>query len=167
MNNIPMPAIEWIESYVKYHPAIGKFTSVKSGKEVGYIQANGYIYVRVGAKQYRANRLAWYLTHQENPDVVDHINRIKTDNRICNLRAATNHQSACNRGLTKLNSSGIKGAFWNKIARRWLAAIQVNKKNIYLGYFDTKFEAGKAYEIAAKKFHGEFASPQNDLIGKL
>lgn len=88
---------------------------------------------------------------------VDHINRNGLDNYRCNLRPATRLQNRMNCGLSKRNKSGFKGVSWHKSCNKWVAKIEINDKSIYLGLFDDKIEAAKAYNAAAKKHFGEFA----------
>lgn len=86
--------------------------------------------------------------------MVDHINRDKLDNRKSNLRMSTQSQNACNR-VWATNTSGFKGV--NQRDNKWRARIQIGKKRIHLGFFDDKIDAAKAYNDAAKFYHGEFA----------
>lgn len=95
-------------------------------------------------------------------EYVDHINGDRLDNRRSNLRICSNQENLCNKPKQLNNTSGYKGVTWRKIAKKWLAQIQVNNKTIHLGYYETKEEAALAYNIAAKKYHGEFAC-QNDI----
>lgn len=88
---------------------------------------------------------------------VDHINRDKLDNRRKNLRVCTTSQNACNIGLSKKNTSGYKGVTRFADKDKWGAQIVINQKHIFLGLFDTKEDAAKAYDDAAKKHHGIFA----------
>ena len=88
---------------------------------------------------------------------VDHISGDKLDNRRENLRAATLQQNACNRGLTKRNTSGSKGVSWYSPSQKWRAVIAVNKKYVHIGHFTDKQEAIDAYAEAANRLHGEFA----------
>jgi len=87
----------------------------------------------------------------------DHINRNRLDNRRCNLRPATDRQSQCNRGKQKNNSSGYIGVSWEKQKRKWEANIKVNRKKIFLGYYNDPKKAAKAHNLAACKYHGQFA----------
>ena len=92
--------------------------------------------------------------------VVDHINQDGMDNRSANLRPATPSQNLCNRKKRSGSKySKYKGAYWHKLNRKWAARIGINKKEIHLGYFKNEMDAARAYDEAAKKYHGEFASP--------
>jgi hypothetical protein len=95
---------------------------------------------------------------------IDHINRNGLDNRRANLRLATPSQNAAN-SKPRNPRSGYKGVWFDKRKRKYRAAIWHNNKRIHLGYFDAKIEAAKAYDAAARKHHGRFASPnfQNPL----
>jgi len=89
---------------------------------------------------------------------IDHKNRDSRDNRRANLRAATHTQNASNRvKVNKKYSSIYKGVSWNKSSKKWFAVIKSNNRRMFLGYFDDEIEAAKAYDEAARKYHGEFA----------
>jgi hypothetical protein len=88
---------------------------------------------------------------------VDHINRNRLDNRKENLRPCTNAENCRNRGKPKNNTSGYKGVFWHCKNEKWIASIGYNNRSYYLGSYNTKEDAAKAYNQAAKLYHGEFA----------
>lgn len=92
---------------------------------------------------------------------VDHINGNKLDNRKINLRVCTHAENLRNRGATKANKSGLKGAYWSKQRGKWYSEIKVGGKKKYLGVFATAEEAHKAFLMAASEFHGEFAYGAN------
>ena len=87
----------------------------------------------------------------------DHKNGDSLDNRRENLRHCTCHQNQFNMKKPKRNTSGIKGVTWDKQHGRWMAQISVNRKHIFLGYFDDLGAAGEARRIGAERLHGEFA----------
>jgi hypothetical protein len=86
---------------------------------------------------------------------MDHKNRIRHDNRIDNIREATQSQNCANK-IARCNS-GLKGVCFHKRRRKWLASLGQDYGQIYLGMFSSKWEAYKAYAKAAKRIHGEFA----------
>jgi hypothetical protein len=133
------------------------------GKRAGYNGPGRYRSITVDGVGYLEHRLLWLYVHGKFPaDQLDHINMNKSDNRIENLREATNSQNQRNRKSRK-GSDGwgrLKGAQWNHRDKRWVAQAALdNGKTTYLGSFDTEAEAHAAYCEAAKKCYGEFFNP--------
>ena len=91
---------------------------------------------------------------------VDHINHNGLNNRKANLRHATQAQNARNRrkGHRGNFHSKYKGLTWYRREKRWAVRIMVDCKSKFIGYFDNEIDAAKAYDQAAMKYHGEFAS---------
>jgi len=87
----------------------------------------------------------------------DHINCNRSDNRRCNLRICTRSQNKANAFIQANNTSGYKGIKWHGREKLWLAYIQVNGKECYLGSYKTKEDAALAYNNGAIKYFGEFA----------
>lgn len=87
---------------------------------------------------------------------IDHINGNGLDNRKENLRKVSHWQNVMNTKIGKNNTTGFKGVC--KIKDKWVSRIQFNKKKIYIGCFNNKIEAAKAYDIKAKEIFGEYAN---------
>jgi hypothetical protein len=87
---------------------------------------------------------------------VDHINGNQDDNRVENLRWATQHQQTQN---TKKHpgSNKYKGVNFVKNNNNWRVVIRVNGKQIWIGAFESEIDGAKAYNEAAIKYHGDFA----------
>jgi hypothetical protein len=140
---------------LRYDPETGDIW-----RKVGHLnQTFGYRQLKVGGRPYQEHRVAWFLHYGVWPEgMVDHINGDKSDNRIENLRLADARSNARNSRKRKNNKSGKKGVLAAENGR-WHAQIRADGQPLYLGTFDTKEEAHRAYCDAAKKHFGEFANP--------
>ena len=92
-----------------------------------------------------------------NRKQIDHINHDTLDNRKTNLRICTTQQNNMNQKLNKNNTSGFKGVFWSKGAKKWQAQIMKNGKFVHLGLFNNIKIAAQSYDNAARELFGEFA----------
>lgn len=119
---------------------------------------DGYINICINGKLYKAHRLAWLATYGELPThQIDHINKITYDNRIINLRLATQTENNCNTKIRRDNSSGYKGITFDKRTNKWRAFIHFNKKTFRLGRFSNIMDAVNVVKEKRKELHGEFA----------
>jgi len=158
---IPLPSFETVNHLLAYCPETGDLTRkvrigrLKVGAIAGYITAGGYRSVTVNGCWVQAHRLAWLLFYGVDPIAeIDHINGVKTDNRILNLRIASKAENCRNRKLHRTNSSGYKGVSWHKKLSKWQATL--NGK--YLGYFVNKEDAVACVRAARTLAHGAFAN---------
>lgn len=150
---------------LSYDPASGEFKWLASGKNTrgvgtvaGYLHPSGYRYIKIGQVRFSCQRLAWLFHTGEWPKAnMDHVNTIRSDNRIANLREATNSQNNFNSPMKPNNTSGFKGVSWSKREGKFKAQIAANGVRMVLGSFDSPEEASEAYKSAAAKLHGEFA----------
>ena len=114
----------------------------------------------ISTANYKVQYLSMHRAIMGNPKglLVDHENRNRLDNRRANLRIATHSQNQFNKGKTRRKTtSQFVGVTFVKSIGRWRAQIMLDRKNIYLSSFDSEIDAAKAYDAAAKKYHGEFA----------
>jgi len=129
------------------------FNSRFGGKRVTYENGSGYIKLRLDGKLYYAHRVAWLLFYGEWPrGEVDHINGIRDDNRIENMRVVNSEQNRKNMKLRSDSSSGVTGVSWHKQSSKWHARIKVNGRNKSLGLYDKMSDAIKARKVAEDKY---------------
>jgi HNH endonuclease/AP2 domain len=145
-----------LKQLVSYDESTGIFTSniqrgrLKKGAVAGYIKTQGHIAIHIDGNSHFAHRLAWLYAYGEFPaGQIDHINRIKTDNRISNLRIVSHQHNQQNQDKARKDSrSGLRGASKHSDGR-WQATITIGNKYKYIGLFDTAELAHAAY-IQAK-----------------
>ena len=146
-----------LRELVNYDPDTGLFTwrisrrKCRQGALAGANMPTGYRVIRLDDVLHLAHRLAWLYVHGVWPtNQIDHINGNRADNRLCNLREATNAENAQNRRKTK-GKSGLMGV--RQENSKWLAEIKFNYKVIRLGLFDTPEEAHQTYLAAKQALH--------------
>ena len=151
-----------LKAQLNYDPLTGIFTRliansprVKVGDVAGCKNVHGYLVISVNGRLYSIHRLAWLYTHGEWPkNSLDHINCIRDDNSLNNLREATNAENCQNKIKPSADSSsGLLGVSWNKAEGKWRARIKVNYKETHIGYFTDKFEARSAYLAKKIELH--------------
>lgn len=168
--------IDYLKNILDYCPATGIFTWKKraiddfsskraystfnskfAGKQCGSL-TNKYLTIRINRSLYYCHRLAWAMHYGKWPvGDVDHINMDKTDNRASNLRLASRRDNMNNLTATKANRSGFIGVYWAARERKWVSAITIDYKFIFLGHFDDPASAAMAYNVACEKANGRFS----------
>lgn len=145
-----------LRELLDYIPETGEFRwkisrgSAKCGSLAGSGNGLGYEVIRVDGKTYLSHRLAWLHTYGCWPaDELDHINGVRDDNRIANLREATHAENSQNISIRSTNTSRHTGVVWDKRRRKWQSRIMVNGAACYLGYF-TDFDKAVAARVQAK-----------------
>jgi hypothetical protein len=139
---------ERLKELLDYSPETGEFVwkiqrkRIEAGTVAGCLTQQGYWQISISDVSYRAHRLAWLYVYGEWPErglVVDHINRIPTDNRIANLRVVPHR-------VNRLNT-GAKGYYWCNTYKKWVVQLSGST----LGRFDTEEEASNAYQRAKRE----------------
>jgi len=161
---LPLPSAEELRKLFDYKPDGALYwkhcnnSQVGLDKPAGWHRRNGYCEIKIRNKSYKRNRLIWcYFNGDPGEYEVDHINRIKNDDRIENLRLATRKQNQCNRAVLQTNKAGFKGIHKDH-SGKWRAQITgPNGKTMHLGRYDTPCEASVAYTVAANFIQGDFA----------
>jgi len=122
------------------------------GDVAGSLSGNGYYVIGFKGKRWKRSRLIWFWHHGYEPEnFLDHINQIKTDDRIENLREVTNACNMRNSGNNKGNTSGVKGVYWYKRKDMWSVELHYNKKRYFLGYHNDFVDA-VFYRYATEQF---------------
>jgi len=156
-----------LKEVLHYCQETGVFTWLSTGKTAGNISPKGYQRIGINKRTYLAHRLAWLYVHGDFPCAIDHINRNKLDNRMCNLRQATQAENMLNISMNRRNTSGSTGVSWSKVANKWHAYISLNKRRLYLGLYE-KLEDAKAAYLKAKAdlhlFENTKPRTQNELV---
>lgn len=135
----------------------------KAGEVAGTVTKRGaihiYLTVNKKGKKLAGHHVAWFLHYGVWPDQqIDHHDGFPGNNKIGNLRLATNGQNPCNSRVQRNSKTGITGVFWNKRVAKFQAFIVKNNRQIHLGFF-SDLEAARAARVAAEIiYHGEFAA---------
>lgn len=167
-----LPSKEELLELLEYSPETGEFTwrarplsmfpsapkgktwnAQFAGKKAFTVRnGNGYLCGYINYVKLYAHRVAWKITNGNEPDQIDHVNGIRDDNRISNLRAATFFSNAKNTSRRVDNTSGVTGVTWVKPARKWKAFINSDRKHTIIGMFDVFEDAVKARKAAELEF---------------
>ena len=152
-----------LKNLLHYDADTGVFTWVYTRPKcpknavAGWRCKDGYTMICLDYRIYRAHRLAWLYVYGYIPEYIDHINNIKDDNRLVNLRPATKQQNAFNTKISTSNTSKVKNVSWSKSKSKWKSYIKLNGKQIHLGYTIDFFEACCMSLSAISKYHKEFS----------
>lgn len=166
------PTQERLRELLEYDPETGEFRwrvpgrsdRAKVGDVAGYLGSHGYIVICADGREFLGHKLAWVWVYGVWATAdLDHINRVRTDNRIANLRLVTPSENTFNAGLRSDNTSGYRGISWDSSRRKWCAYIAVNGKLLHLGRFASIDDAIAARQAAEVKFFGHLLAGGSSL----
>lgn len=162
-----LPTPEYLRKRLRCEPETGKlfwldcdekqqrWRTAWAGKEAfTALDRGGYKHGCIDFLKLRAHRVIWAMHYGVWPsDEIDHINGVRDDNRIGNLRVVSRHENMRNAAMHKNNTSGVCGVSWSKACCKWRAHIMVDRKQIHLGVFDDVADAVAA-RLAAEREYG-------------
>lgn len=125
------------------------WNSLHADREAFTANDKGYLTGQVDGAHYFAHRVVWAICHGRWPvGEIDHINGLKSDNRISNLREVTRKENSRNCRLHRGNTSGVTGVSFHRLTGKWAARIQADDKSKHLGLFPSIAEAAAARKAA-------------------
>lgn len=128
----------------------------RTGRRAGSPQSKGYWRIKIQDKSYFEHRLVWFYHHGVWPDVIDHLNGVRCDNRIENLRSVTVTENVQRRNIANNNTSGFKGVYYRKDRGLWKAQLQ-HAGRAYTANFNDIEDAATYYNFIAAELFGENA----------
>lgn len=162
-------AAEWFSEGKRPQAVMAKIWNKQFAGKRAFTALNGqgYLHGSFLQRNYYAHQVAWTHFHGAFPESpIDHIDQVKTNNRINNLRVVEPWENQRNLRLLKNNKSGHPGVGWVERDQRWYARVTVNDKPIHLGYFEQKEDAIAARMAANEKymFHENHGKDHSKLI---
>lgn len=152
-----------LKELLHYDPDTGIFTraAMMPGSSIGSVcgtkKQNGYVVICVDRMYFRAHRLAWFYVHGTwPPEFIDHVNHIRHDNRISNLRCVSTRQNSLNTSLRSDNALGAKNVYFDKQAGKFGVKFTENGVQKLVGHFDSEALAKAAAKDYRERAHGEF-----------
>jgi len=154
---IPKPkvTVERLREALSYDPATGRLewkvriSCHNPGEHAGCVKMDGYVYVNLDKNRMFGHRIAWALHYGRWPDhQLDHINGVRSDNKLANLREVTNSVNQHNRRDMVRKNGSLKGTSFSKKLGQWNASIVIDSKRFHLGTFASEEEAHAIYAEA-------------------
>lgn len=116
--HVPEYILEYIANHFSYNPESGMITRDDRRNSAGSFDKDGYLILKIKGNQFKAHRVAWFLHYGVFPEMeIDHINRNRSDNRICNLRDATRTCNIRNMAKTANPETGVIGVYLDKTTK--------------------------------------------------
>jgi len=142
---------------------LGNVRNIKTGRILkSRDNTDGYLildlFVNGKRKSAKIHRLVAeaFIPNLENKECVDHIDRIRNNNNVNNLRWATRSENSINKKIQSNNTSGCSGVSYCNRSKKWIVAIKINKRNKHIGYYNNFDEAVKIRKEQEEIYYKEF-----------
>lgn len=163
--------LEFARGLIAYDPETGKLTWKRPPRRgvglksvVGGMHLKGYRTITINGEAFLAANLIWFLVHGEWPEEsIDHINKDRADDRLCNLRQADQTHNNFNTKIRSNNTTGVTGVSFSKSKKKYVVGLKKHGKYVCHEYFSTLNEAVAARQMAEQIHCGEFV-PQQGVI---
>lgn len=124
-----------------------------SGNEALIIlDKRGYRVGRLFGKYVQSHRVVFKMLTGNEPDIIDHVDGVRSNNKPYNLRSVNISENAKNARLRADNTSGFCGVRFKKSSGKWLSRVNVDGKETHIGYFKSKEDAVSARELSNVKY---------------
>lgn len=149
----PLPSQQMLQKHLRYDSESGLVFRHDGTPAFQTRSISGYLCGTLFGQKYRAHRIIWKLIYGTEPELIDHIDGVRTNNLLANLRSVTEPENQKNRRLSISSKSGVNGVHWCKASRAWIAKITINRRAKALGRFHNIDDAIAARK-AAERQHG-------------
>lgn len=177
--NDNLPSVDFLHKILECDPETGRLTWLErtpsmfktvrdcnawntrySGKPAFTgVNDKGYNSGTIMNRRFLAHRVIWAICTGSWPvEMIDHVDGVRSNNALSNLRESSRSQNARNRSSARGSTSKYLGVSWNSFNKKWAANIRSDGDNRHIGYFKDEILAARAYDNEATKFFGEFAS---------
>jgi len=138
----------------------GRLFRISDGKQMGCYTKKHHRYARIGIdmKNYKLHRIIFLYHKGYMPELIDHINGDRYDNRIENLREVNTYQNRQNSRIYSTSKSGVKNVYWDKGMNKWCVSFTTNYKRKTIGYYDDLEEAKQIATSMRDKYFQDYAN---------
>ena len=154
----PILTAEYVRAELDYNPETGELRRRSTGRVITATNTGGYRIVKLAGKTRLVHRVIWLHVHGRLPEhAVDHINRVRADNRLANLRDVSHFENMQNKGANRSNPSSHPGVSWCHRTKTWQVAIRKDYKLNWIGRFAELTLAVAARKAAEAQYFGRLA----------
>ena len=121
-------------------------------------KAHRYVRIKFDIREFKLHRIIFLYHKGYLPDIIDHINGDRYDNRIENLREANTYQNRQNSRIYSTSKSGVKNVYWQANCKKWRVTMHINGKKHYFGMYTDIEEAKQVATSMRDKYFKDFAN---------